>query len=618
MNSLSWRFRNLVAMSLLLGSALAVMAWVYPEHREIGLLALAGLSPQQRSQLDKLWSEARLGYETRLCAQIADTEQHLSPNCIDYAAWSAISGDHSCSASDMLNTVLNSRWILRVARVGAKLKSDLAAAKRKDQRENAVKDSDLELTRVDPEYVTRAVSNDAHFLLPRSDVAMDSKAYEQSALSASAPLNSLGTYVWYHLRALAKANRIAAGKVSQSDYPAAARATLADEAFALHFLEDSFASGHITGTWGNSAVRKGTHDYYSEHGLAVETWTEKRLVALGDAYMQPEEAKRVAAAVSDSLAQLAAALEGKLSVSEPSGLDVTAPDAFDVCTARHFPVAAGENNDVLAVVPVIVQMPVPGLTEGKGAFPRFRAELGPFLGLATGITALAETGGFANTQTSVTGVGGLDASFRVGLGAEGVLNKNSDGLTFVDIGIRENSRTADGSVPARSALAFRARMPFWLVPGDLLVAGPALAFTAPRKLTKMVVQSANGGLIPWQAGYATPVGRFQIVAGREVGVSLFGFTGTQNILVPTPGVPPSNVTQITLRSIQFDFPVVEWRLFRTFSLDQTSGLAVQFTTGFDMPVSSTVVSPAGAPQPHLQTIVDGGLRLVFDWRHYVH
>src|SRR5215467_7551968 len=143
---------------------------------------------------------------------MADTEQKTRPACIDYAAWSAIAGDHSCSARDMLNTVVNSKWILRVAGVGAKLESNLAAAKRPDQRDNAVRDSDLELTRVDPEYVTRASSNDAHFLLTRSDVAMSREAYAQSTLLANAPLNSLGTYAWYHLRALAEANRIHAGK----------------------------------------------------------------------------------------------------------------------------------------------------------------------------------------------------------------------------------------------------------------------------------------------------------------------------------------------------------------------------------------------------------------------
>ena len=89
MNSRPGWFRNLVAMSLLLGFALAGIAWVYPEHREISLLALTELSREQRVPLDKLWLEARVGYESRLCAQMADTEQKTRPGCIDYAAWSA-------------------------------------------------------------------------------------------------------------------------------------------------------------------------------------------------------------------------------------------------------------------------------------------------------------------------------------------------------------------------------------------------------------------------------------------------------------------------------------------------------------------------------------------------
>jgi len=37
----------------------------------------------------------------------------------------------------------------------------------------------------------------------------------------------------------------------------------------------------------------------------------------------------------------------------------------------------------------------------------------------------------------------------------------------------------------------------------------------------MAVQSANGGLIPWQAGIATRIGRFQFVLGGEVGLSFY-------------------------------------------------------------------------------------------------
>ena len=59
---------------------LTALAWVYPEHRDIALLALQRLDPTQRVSLDKLWSAARTGYETRLCGQIADTAQGEKAN----------------------------------------------------------------------------------------------------------------------------------------------------------------------------------------------------------------------------------------------------------------------------------------------------------------------------------------------------------------------------------------------------------------------------------------------------------------------------------------------------------------------------------------------------------
>jgi hypothetical protein len=162
----------------------------------------------------------------------------------------------------------------------------------------------------------------------------------------------------------------------------------------------------------------------------------------------------------------------------------------------------------------------------------------------------------------------------------------------------------------------RWRAPFWLIPGDLIVATPVLALTAPRKLKKMAMQSANGGLIPWQTGIATRIGRFQFMLGREIGLSFYGYATDQNVALPTPGVAPVNQTVVKLRSIGVDVPILEWRLFRMFSLNQSSGLGVQFYAGFDKPTSSTVVEPVGAPKPSLHTIVTGGVRAVFDWRHY--
>jgi hypothetical protein len=339
---------------------------------------------------------------------------------------------------------------------------------------------------------------------------------------------------------------------------------------------------------------------------------------LGDAYMRQQDADRVAAAVSDSLAQVATALEGGMRLVEQAGLTATEPEGFDVCHESHFPSVPGQLEDMQQLMPIVAQTPEPGLGAGKGELPRFRSELGPFIGLSSGVSAVALSGGFGSNQTNAGVTGELDLSFRIGLGVEGVLNASSDGLTFIDVGVRQDSAAHGGSpVPDRGAVALRARAPFWLIPGDLIVAAPILAFTKPQTLQKMAVQAANGGVIPWQGVIATRVGRFQFVLGREVGIGLYGYTSDQTFVIPTPGIPPMNATQIHLRSIRLDFPILEYRPFRTFSQKQSSGLAFQFFTGFDKPNRPSVVEPVGAPNPSLHTIVTGGLRMVFDWRRYV-
>ena len=589
-------------------------AWVYPEHREITRLAIERLEPTQLASLQQLWSEARVGHQARLCPQLADSDRDPNPTCIDFAAWPAIAGDHSCSADDMLKNVLDTPWILGVARVGARLKTKLSAAKRPDQLANAVRDSDLALVRKDPDYVTRATSNNAHFLLARPNAAKEPAAYARLALGAEAEINAVATYTWYHLRALAKAENIAHNSQAPGAHAQLALAVLADEAFALHFLEDSFTSGHTVGNWGNSAVRLGTHDYYNEHGVAVVTWSGRRFVAFGDAHMSHDDAEGVATAVRDSLAQLIGAFQGKLDVSVSEDSKNEEPDVFDVCRQSHFPALADQVEDLRLLSPIIEQTPVPAIGPGKGELPRFASELGPFVGLTTAVRFTGLGSGFGSSQTGASVTGAVEVAVRVGAGLEGVLNQSSDGLVFAEIGLREDA-AANGAeaVPSRGALTARLRAPFWLIPGDVVVAAPVLAFTSRRTLEKMAVRAANGGLIPWQAGIATRIGRFQFVLGREVGLS---FYGSRTIATPSLGVGPINHTLVSLRSIQVEFPILEYRLFRIFSMDQSSGLLIQPHVGFDKPTSSSVVSPVGAPLPSLRTIVTGGVRVVFDWRHY--
>ena len=77
-------------------------AWIYPEHRDIALLAIQKLSPENRSVLDKIWAEARKGYERRLTEAVIDATQSIKPTQLDFASWPAIAGDHSTSGKNLL------------------------------------------------------------------------------------------------------------------------------------------------------------------------------------------------------------------------------------------------------------------------------------------------------------------------------------------------------------------------------------------------------------------------------------------------------------------------------------------------------------------------------------
>src|SRR5262249_31350233 len=163
--------------------------------------------------------------------------------------------------------VLRTEWILEVADISAELRINVENSKNNIQRANFLHISDIKLQRADPGYATRAGNNNVHFLLPRPDVNTTPAEYLQACFIPGAALNALGAYAWFHISAVMKAARFAKDKtLSKEQQSALALSALADEAFALHFLEDVFAAGHIAGTWGKTSVRKGTHDYYNEKG----------------------------------------------------------------------------------------------------------------------------------------------------------------------------------------------------------------------------------------------------------------------------------------------------------------------------------------------------------------
>ena len=650
------------AVVLVLSCATApALAWVYPEHRDIAVLGIEGLDPDRKALFDRLWAEARTTHEKRLCARGADTSQGVLPECIDWAAMTAISGDHACSSKQLLDSISNSEWILDVADIGAQLKIDLLrvskmvpAAQRKEgligdlrrqveseavraEHVNELRDADVRLQHADTEYATRAGSNNAHFLLARPKVDFSAADYMEATLKVGSGINAVGVWGRYHLSALQKATRLARESLDPEEHSALVLAMLADEAFALHFLQDVFADGHVAGTWGDASQRKGTHDYYNASGLEVRTWqgAETSVILMGDAHMRPEDAERAAAAVRLSLEQLLDTVAGHSRKSNLPYVPASPadPETFDVCAnSTLVPWPAGREPTPPAIqlgVEVVLLTPVPGLGEGLGSMPRFRAEVGPFVGMAGSLNLRYLDGGFTGMESGDGVVGGADLSMRFGYGIEGVIGEEGDGLVYFSLGYSgdtpssnkfsesaaaQNGDSLTTAIPGRTGVSARIRMPFFLIPGDLLLLSP-MYFANRTNYQRMAVTAANGGLIPWQLGRATKFGRFQIMLGREIGVTFYGLASEDSLLAPgaTAGSGPRVVK---FKSTYFDFPILEYRPYRAFDTTQSSELMLQIFGGVDIPSSKGVVYPPGAPAVDMDPVYSIGVRLVFDWRRY--
>jgi len=456
--------------------------------------------------------------------------------------------------------------------------------------------------------------------------------YLTACLSEGSELNAIGAYTIFHISALSKAARLAQGNLTSEERSELILSVLSDEAFALHFLEDVFAAGHVAGTWGNASQRKGTHDYYNENGLDITTWDRKKIVITGDAYMRPQDAELAAIAVRLSIEEILNVASGAI-LSETlkrTKLTLFAPNNFNVCKKNYIPEWQSDKDIFKSMlVDVLVQTPVPGLAVGLGELPRFRSELGMFIGIAPALYGNTVNSGFGTNQTTPGAVGGIEAAVRFGIGLEGVLNESGDGLIFLDLGWQQDGASSmnfgdspglieagaiTAAIPGRDAWTLRLRMPFWLLPLDMLILTPILALTSPNTLISVGTQAVNGGLIPWQTGIETSIGRFQFIFGREIAVAFYGGGDQKDaLLIPTDD---GNTTVITYKTTKLEFPIVEYRPFRTFSRDQSSSLVIQLQIGVDIPHSETVLAPAGASVPDLQPVWYIGLRTAFDWRYY--
>jgi len=96
-----------------------------------------------------------------------------------------------------------------------------------------------------------------------------------------------------------------------------------------------------------------------------------------------EDAPRAAGVVRASLEQVldAAAGQDSSTIIDAEELILAAPDTFNVCKLNYMPHRSADRKYGKLLAEILAETPAPGLAEGLGELPRFRAEIGPFIGI---------------------------------------------------------------------------------------------------------------------------------------------------------------------------------------------------------------------------------------------
>jgi hypothetical protein len=623
-----------VAISaLLLAVPFATRAWIWPEHRDIAAEAIREMPASQRKVLDGMWAALRTDSGTQLCATLVNPgAQPSTPRgewdkvCVDFPSYPALAGDHSCTTAQLKEAAEMELWARKVVWVAARTKEKLAEDGQSPQRGDDWNRSHLAMQYVDPKYLTRAEGNNAHFLIPRAEVQDREtlEMYLDRSLAADAPVNATAMYAKFHALALRLGALYGAAPVAAR--PDLARRALLAEGVALHFLEDSYSSGHYASTWGTAPWQKGTHDLYSVKGLTTMTWGGELFASHGDANMTERDGEVAAASVRKSLMQLAAAASGEMPVaSGPLNPQEQAVESVDFCNVSNLPSLSMEPAIRTGVVKVLQDSPIPSGDQKSIHPPRARADIGPFAGVVAGITFGPAFAGY-DTNGGFRWRSELEVGARFGYGLEGVLTTNMDGQIWAQASFVNDPAQLDAScpdcpggkrtnkavprVPGRSGLKLVFRMPYYVVPFDMLLLAPVLLLTSPDAAQSVVFTAASGGLWTIQRPISTGIGTFQFMAGRELGITLWG----SEQWISNAATP---VSIVEYKSIELDFPVWEYTPPRAFATTLALAAEVQLGFSVEFPNNAVVVYPAtNAPFDNLGTSWFIYLRLRLDARKY--
>lgn len=295
-------------------------AWYFPEHAELTRLALQDYAPLFVAEtLTALIEEARIGGDgvfpyDRLCPGVSTKLQFARDDqdrvCVPYGALAALAGDHANYWYDLSEELLpdsvvtppdltfrrfgprhwrlrqpvavslteaaQATWLSYLASaprdvvevwsgVGTRLAAPRVAQAHPVNPRDYVRSLDAALLVLDPDYATRAKDAKTHF----HDATSGLGDILDQAISGDLD-NALAQLLAHHLRSLQLAVRArnATGAVRRN----LRNVALFEHAFALHFIEDGLAGGHVA-TDPAVAVdehRAQRHDYFNRQGLAVQ------------------------------------------------------------------------------------------------------------------------------------------------------------------------------------------------------------------------------------------------------------------------------------------------------------------------------------------------------------
>jgi hypothetical protein len=285
---------------------------------------------------------------------------------------------------------------------------------------------------------------------------------------------------------------------------------------------------------------------------------------------------------------------------------------------------------------VLLATPVPGRGEGDVHVPRFREQLGPFIGVFGTLGGGAAWGGLA--PPGPRALTNLAGGLRLGFGADSLTGTPGTAIAFVEAGLEMTAAQVSKcsgqgcaligtsslfpAVPARVGLRLGVRMPFWVLPGDMLVLGPLLALVSPRRLTNVAMAAASGGLIPYERTIDTRVGTFQLIVGREVQATLFGYLGDSSVplYIAEIGTAADGSRQfgvVAEKSISIEFPVIEWTPFRETATQLAFSGHLQLGFGIELPLGTEVLFPDSAPPVSPTIVWSVFLRLPIEIRYFV-